>query len=284
MSSLREIKDRIASVRSTLKITSAMKLVAASELRKAQKSMEAMSLFRAELGRALGAVMSSTRDIMLPGPPADPSPTVAVIAVSSNNSLCGAFNVNAVKAALAEIARHDSVEVFPVGRKMAEALRKTRFSFDSDLSGLIARPSYADSAAFSDMVSERFREGRYGKVVLVHNSFVSPTVQRPVVEDFLPLSIPGARGREDFALPEDIIVEPSHSEVVAGLLPLLTRVILHTALLDSAAAEHAARTMAMQMASDNAEKLLSELVLDYNKGRQQKITAEILDLVGGAAE
>ena len=325
MASLREIKDRIGSVRSTLKITSAMKLVASAKLRKAQKAIEALRPYERTLGEILAslqyggispeppAALKSLSDFAskVPGPgrSADADfaslelprgeglqnhegPT-AVVAIASNSSLCGGFNANVVRKALETIRGCEGeVEVYPLGRKMTDALRRAGYTADQDYNDLVAHPSYEQSSALARRLAERFERGELARVVLVYTSFVSASRQEPVAETYLPFDgtngvIPGLT-RNLQAPPsssvDDYILEPDAAALAAQLLPQVTLLKFHAAILDSAAAEQAARTLAMQTASDNAEDLLGELTLEYNKGRQQKITAEILDLLGGAAQ
>ena len=301
MASLREIKDRIGSVRSTLKITSAMKLVASAKLRKAQRAIESLRPYErtlAEILAAVGPVVASPQradgnyfsgrsaEKPISDPPsttlAHSAPT-AIVAIASNSSLCGGFNANAARLALETIrACEGGVEVYPLGRKMAEALKRAGYSADQDYNDLVGHPSYEKSAALARSLAERFQAGELSRVVLVYNRFRSASSQEPVAEEYLPFAAPVAQSED--ALPaEEYILEPDAEALVAQLLPQVMLLKFHAAILDSVAAEQAARTLAMQTASDNAEDLLGELTLEYNKGRQQKITAEILDLLGGAS-
>ena len=322
MASLREIKDRIGSVRSTLKITSAMKLVASAKLRKAQRAIESLRPYERTLAEILAAVgpavaspqradgnsMTGWRSpqtpcvASLPGefaekPIPDPPSTTpahdapaakgktAIVAIASNSSLCGGFNANAARLALETIrACEGGVEVYPLGRKMAEALKRAGYSSDQDYNDLVGHPSYEKSTALARSLAERFQQGEIGRVVLVYNRFRSASSQEPVAEEYLPFTAPVIQSEnEGSPSAEEYILEPDAEALVAQLLPQVMLLKFHAAILDSAAAEQAARTLAMQTASDNAEDLLGELTLEYNKGRQQKITAEILDLLGGAS-
>lgn len=287
MSSLREIKDRIGSVRSTLKITSAMKLVASSKLRKSQKAIEGMRPYEHALEEILSAVGN------LPAMERDASSvsdTVAVVAMSSNSSLCGAFNANVIRKALETVAGYDSVKVFPIGRKMADAMRRAGYVAEADYSELIAHTDYEGAAEFAGSLTERFLKGEFSKIILVYSRFVSSSVQVPTVEQYLPYDTPAKSSPFSDSVPEDddeemsdYIFEPDAASIASSLLPQLMNLKFYAALLDSEAAEQAARTIAMQTASDNADHLLADLTLEYNKGRQQKITSEILDLVGGSS-
>ena len=293
MASLREIKDRISSVRSTLKITSAMKLVASSKLRKAQKEIESIRPYEKALDSILADVAgASTLSCKLES--RNPDAPVAVVAVASNNSLCGGFNVNIIKQALETLGGIGSVELYSIGRKMSESLKKAGYKPVFESSELIGSPRFDKSEKLAKRLISAFMNGEYSKVLLVYNSFVSASSQKPVVEQYLPFSISAEKpvAEEDDEIWDadadrrrhKFLFEPSPDEIAEGLIPQLLDLKFHAALLDSSAAEQAARTIAMQTATDNAEHLLADLTLEYNKGRQQKITAEILDLVAGSAE
>ena len=304
MPSLKEIKGRIASVKSTLKITSAMKLVASAKLRKAQQAIEGMRPYERKLQEMLahltrqaggsGVVLSSAslRDPIrayapestTPEPEPEVSKKVAIVAFASNSSLCGAFNANAVRLTLETIQSYGDaqVTVYSVGRKMADAMKKVGYPSPADYQHLADKPSYTEAAVLAEQLMEDFREGRVDRVELVYNHFVSSGKQVPVRETFLPMEavIPSEAKESE----TDYILEPSARELLEELLPKSQKLKFYTALLDSNASEHAARTVAMQTATDNGEDLLQELTLQYNKSRQQKITAEILDLAGGSQE
>ena len=294
MPTLKEIKGRIASVKSTLKITSAMKLVASAKLRKAQKAIEAMRPYEEQL-QAMLALVTGGAGTLAPTVVASEQGRTAIVAVASNSSLCGGFNAGVI-AKVRSVRRPDDV-VYAVGRKMADAMRKDGFPSPADFSALAEHPAYAPAAQLVEQLSADLAAGRIARVLLVYNHFASTARQVPVVEQLLPAmggqgSCPEAStffsasgqalpAREEAA--SDVILEPGRKELLQALLPKTLKLKLFAALLDSAAAEHAARTIAMQTATDNGENLLAELTLQYNKGRQQKITAEILDLAGGQA-
>ncbi len=295
MPTLKEIKGRIGSVRSTLKITSAMKLVSSAKLRKAQNAIAAMRPYQqrleAMLALAFGSMSESpeealsSEDIVIPSRPEggiEESPAV-IVAMASNSSLCGGFNANIISK-VRSLRRPGDV-VYSIGRKMSDAMARDGFRSPEDLSDLAEHPVYAKAAELVQKLSEDFYAGRISGVTLVYTHFVSTSRQVPVVERLFPMDeIPGTVGvmpGTDRA--SDAILEPSARELLEALIPKTLKLKLYAALLDSAAAEHAARTIAMQTATDNAENLLAELTLQYNKGRQQKITSEILDLAGGQA-
>lgn len=244
---------------------------------------------------------------------------VAIVAFASNSSLCGAFNSNVIREATAVINEYRAsglgdadITVYSVGRKMAEAMRKLGFPSPADFTRMSDSPSYDAASALAQELFDGFVSGRFDKVELVYNHYKSTSSQPTTRQTYLPLSLADAtadiqvgkitdsasesdtnRGAEPVGAPvvrqgspttEDLIVEPSKEELIATLLPKVVRLRVFTTLLDSTAAEHAARTVAMQLATDNGNDLLQELTLEYNKGRQQKITSEILDIVGGSMQ
>lgn len=290
MPSLKEVKIRINSVSSTRKITSAMKLVASSKLRKAQQAIGGMrpyqqrldgmmSRLTAEIGEGFSSPLSEERPVQ----------RAVVVCISSNSSLCGAFNSNAIKATLAVIEKLQKqgarVEVIPVGQKIAEKMKKSGFSVESANAALLDRPQYADMAAVADGLMQRFIRKEIDKVVLVYNHFKNTATQVITTEPLLPVSldgIPTSDRQSQSNLNDNYIIEPSGKELLESLLPKGIALRLYTAVLDSLAAEHSARVIAMQTATDNADQLLHDLTLMYNKTRQSAITAELLDIVGAS--
>ena len=300
MPTLKEIKGRISSVKNTLKITSAMKLVASAKLRRAQQAIAALRPYEQQLTRILanlsdGAVRDGTASTESGDPVRGGR---VIIAMASNSSLCGGFNANVI--AKVRAVRQEGDTVISIGRKMADAMRKDGFPSPEDFTALAEHPAYTPCADLVSRLLEEAAAGRMGEVLLVYNHFVSTAKQTPVVETLIGTEDSGsvAEGNyfsQGFAknqfpsamenVPQkDTIIEPGRKELLEMLWPKTLKLKLYAALLDSAAAEHAARTVAMQTATDNAENLLQELTLQYNKGRQQKITNEILDLAGGQQE
>lgn len=358
MPSLKEIKGRINSISSTLAITSAMKMVAAAKLQKAQMAIQNMLPYERRLYSMLVDLMgamnisaaasedgsvrgsgSAERGFAQSGDRLSLSNRhdlagmdgayslmaqrevrkVAIVAFASNSSLCGAFNSNVIREATAVIneyrasgLRDSDIVVYSVGRKMAEAMRKLGFPSPADFTKMSDSPSYEAASALAQELLDGFVSGRFDKVELVYNHYKSTSSQPTIRQTYLPLSLADATAdiqvgkitdsasesdtnrvaepvgapvvRQGSPTTEDLIVEPSKETLIATLLPKVIRLRIFTTLLDSAAAEHAARTVAMQLATDNGNDLLQELTLEYNKGRQQKITSEILDLVGGSMQ
>ncbi len=285
-----------------------MKLVSSAKLRKAQNAIEAMRPYEEQLLGILaslqgGMALSSSKMAQ------NKDERKTIVAIASNSSLCGGFNANAI--AKVRAIRRPGDTVYAIGRKMADAMRKEGFASPEDFSALSEHPAYGPAAALVEKLVADVEAGRTGSVVLVYNHFVSTARQEPVVEVLMqretPDQVGGDRGageeslsstslrdpvranvpeRDSSPAPSYIapLLEPSRAVLLEALVPKTRKLKLYAALLDSAAAEHAARTVAMQTATDNAENLLAELTLQYNKGRQQKITSEILDLAGGQAE
>jgi F-type H+-transporting ATPase subunit gamma len=289
MASLKETKTRIASVKSTLQITAAMKMVAAAKLHRAQQAIAGMLPYGEKLHGILQNLLADSavrKSLETPLLQENGSPRVAVVAFSSNSSLCGGFNATAVKSLLGELGAledaglsREQIDLYPVGRKVAEAARKTGFRIRRDASVLLDKPAYEPAADLARQLIESFEKGEVGRIVLLYNHYKSNASQPPTRELYLPLELPATlESREE----DDLIVEPGRKEVVEALLPKVLLLKIYTVLMDSYAAEQAARTVAMQLASDNADELLDQLTLEYNKRRQQAITSELLDIVGGS--
>ena len=286
MPTLKETKGRIASVQNTLKITSAMKLVSSAKLRKAQTAIENMRPYQEKL-QEIFALSTGGKMAVFPPKTQENGAAEVVVAIASNSSLCGSFNANAIAKAKGVLKEHPGATVYSIGRKMADAMRKAGYQSPEDYTALSDHPSYGPVSDLAEKLMEEYQDGKIANVLLVYNHFVSTGKQVPVVEPLFEMAEQvghdgeGATTGTDLQSPSDVILEPSRKELLDALYPKTVKLKLFAALLDSAAAEHAARTVAMQTATDNGEDLLAELTLQYNKGRQQKITSEILDLAGG---
>lgn len=282
--SLREIKQRIGSVKTTQKITSAMKLVSSAKLHRAQSAVEGVRPYQRKLDSIFSAFISG-----LPGGNAYTEKRglgrVAIVAVASNSTMCGAFNSNIIKlmrsVADEYTTRGIAVELYVVGKKMDEAAKKMGAVTDDSLIAQAGSPQYTAVADTAYSLMERFRAKELDRIELVYTSYVSASRQQPVRELFLPF-VAGTSQNGPASMPVDYIVEPGIPQVMKALLPKVIALRLYTALLDSATAEHAARMIAMQVATENATDLISELTLEYNKGRQQAITSELQDILSGS--
>lgn len=284
MASLKEIKSRIQSVKSTQKITSAMKMVSSAKLRKAQKTIENFFPYEQRLTGLLNNFLSAEEDATSIYAENREVKKVALIVFSSNSSLCGSYNSNVIKRLGQSVENYQSlgkenILIFPVGKKIAKACIKTGFEPQGNFEEMADKPTYAASVALADEIMNLFSNKNIDKVELIYHHFKSKSSQVLTEETYLPIPLkPSKKG----TVALDYIVEPDRPTIIADLIPRVLRLKIYTALLDSNASEHAARTIAMQMATDNATDLLQELSLQYNKSRQQAITNELLDIVGGS--
>ena len=322
MPSLKEIKSRIASVNSTRKITSAMKMVASSKLHHAQTAIENMLPYENMLEHILKTFLVSAPDVELPFDQERPVKKVALIVFSSNSSLCGGFNANIIKTMLHAIEEYrkqgltnDDIIIYPIGRKVEEKVRKLGLRSAGSFVHLADNPNSAQCRDISVEAGTMFLEGKVDKVELIYHHFKSAGSQVLTRRTFLPIDLHddvGADNDRDLTsnlatkksqeylknrnkqeeereqttvkpLNDNFLVEPDLKTVLTELVPKELHLMVYTALLDSNASEHAARMVAMQTATDNADELLRELNLQYNKSRQAAITSELLDIVGGSS-
>ena len=295
MPSLKEVKTRIASVNSTRKITSAMKMVASSKLHHAQQTIDNMRPYEEQLFSIMSSFVQSLNG-EFDAPYADHREVkrVAIVLYTSNSSLCGGFNANVIKAFKHKVEdyRNKGIEitkVYPLGKKASEAVRKMGFNTTKDYSALLDHPSYEPASKIAAEIMDLYNTKEIDQADIIYHHFKSAGSQILTDEIYLPLDLNGIHSSSktnDKAnqIQTDFIVEPSRQEVLTELVPKSLYLKLYTALLDSLASEHAARMIAMQVATDNANDLLQELTLTYNKTRQQAITAELLDIVGGSLQ
>ena len=292
MASLKEVKTRIASVNSTRKITSAMKMVASSKLHHAQQAIESMRPYEHQLSHIMSTFVANMEgSIESPYAGSREIKRVAIVVYTSNSSLCGAFNANVVKAFNHKLddykkAGIEVVKVYALGKKAADAVAKVGFNTPTDYSTLLDHPSYEKASDIATEIMDLYTTGQIDKAELIYHHFKSAGSQILTVETFLPIELDTTsnNNQEGSKQAIDFIAEPSKEDVIAELIPKSLHLKLFTALLDSLASEHAARVIAMQAATDNADDLLRELTLTYNKTRQQAITSELLDIVGGSMQ
>jgi F-type H+-transporting ATPase subunit gamma len=320
MPSLKEIKGRIASVNSTRKITSAMKMVASSKLHHAQVAIQNMLPYETMLEHILKSFLAAEAEAQTIYDQERPVHRVALVVFSSNSSLCGGFNANIIRVmthavdALTEELGAGTVDIYPVGRKVAEKAQKMGYNVMGDYAAMVDKPNVKDCIDLAVELGRRFEEGEIDQVDIIYHHFKSAGSQILTRKTFLPIDIESELDRDherdlttnlvtkkaqDYLkkhrrkketteteevkpLNDNYIVEPDLTTVLTELLPKMAHLMLYTALLDSVASEHAARMVAMQTATDNADELLRGLNLQYNKSRQQAITSELLDIVGGS--
>ena len=281
MANLKELRSRITSVSSTMQITSAMKMVSAAKLSKAQDAITAMRPYAEKLSELLQS-LSATLDSDQSSKYAEQREVnnVLIVAVSSNRGLAGAFNSNIVKTVkrmTVEDYSGKNVEVMGIGKKANDILRKT-FDIYRNENDIYDDLSFDNAAAIAEELMEQFVDGKYDRIVVVYNQFKNAATQVVMKEQFLPI-LP-VESDENIVL--DYIFEPSKEEIVEELIPKSLKMQIFKALRDSFASEHGARMTAMHKATDNATELRNDLKLSYNKARQASITNEILEIVGGA--
>jgi F-type H+-transporting ATPase subunit gamma len=293
MPSLKEVKTRIASVNNTRKITSAMKMVASSKLHRAQQAIENMRPYESRLEKIMASFINSMEgELSSPYAMKREVTRVALVVFTSNSSLCGGFNSNTIKALRKKVEEYRSngvevVQILPFGKKGAEAVRKLGYTEAPDYSAQLDHPAYEPAAQVAAELMEMFAKGEIDRVELVYHRFKNTASQILTEETFLPVSLEISETEtpekaSGYAL--DYIIEPSKEALMQQLIPKALHLKLYTVLLDSLASEHAARVVAMQVATDNADELLNELTLTYNKTRQQAITTELLDIIGGSVQ
>ncbi len=287
MAAFKEIKERINSIGTTRKITSAMKMVSAAKLVKAQRNIADMGPYSASLNGILANILHAGESPDAAFAQKREVRRVALVAFSSDGSLAGALNSTVIKMLRRTVDKYiklgaENVHIYTIGKKVHEAAAKWECHVENEFSHLAAKPSYDAAAELAMHLVEQFRRGDVDKVELIYQHFKSAGAQVLTHEDFLPIKPGTVDKTTPYNLATDYIFEPSRWEVLAELLPLSFKLRLYTVWLDSAAAEHAARVVAMQTATDNADKLIAELTILYNKSRQQSITNELLDIMGGS--
>lgn len=293
MASLKEVKNRISSVKSTRQITSAMKMVASAKLHKAQGRIENMLPYQRKLNEILTNFLSTDATIESPYTDERLVGRVAIVAFSSNSSLCGAFNSNVAKMLERTLEEYqplgrENIQIYPVGKKVEEAVKKLGFVPQGSYQEMADKPSYMQAYELAGTLMKEFLEGRVDKVELIYHHFKSTGSQILTRDEYLPINLDkvaeeateSTAGKSSFN--NDYIVEPSAARLITELLPKVLSQKIYTVLLDSNTSEHAARMLAMQAATDNANELIQDLTKQYNKSRQQAITNELLDIIGGS--
>ena len=282
MATLRDIQRRIRSVQSTQKITRAMKLVAAAKLRRAQERILSARPYAGKMAELLGNLVSGT-DTGHPLMEQREGPRRQIVIITADRGLAGAFNTNVIRRAV-ELVRESSaaeVTLVVVGRKARDFFRRRATTIKRDMIGFWDRLAYNHAVELADYFMQQYLDSEVDEVVLLYNEFRSVTMQRPVRVQLLPIPHGEVEAAEG-AAPVDYIYEPSPEAILGDLLPRHVRMQVYRALMESLAGEYGARMTAMEAATKNAKEMIDVLTIQYNKARQEKITKELLDIVGGA--
>jgi len=293
MANLKEIRTRIESVSSTKQITSAMKMVSAAKLRRAQDAIVRLRPYADKLQMILGSVSDSLKDDedFIYAKQSKEINKVLLVVITSNRGLCGAFNANVLKKSIS--VAHDTyrsqlmknnVDFFVMGKKADEFLRKRKYNVVKTRNDIFDHLTFNNASQIATGIMEQFAAGDYDRIHIIYNQFKNAAVQILTEDQFLPVKITEKRDDEGNILKSftDYIFEPSKKEMVKELIPKSLKLQLYKALLDSFASEQGARMTAMHKATDNATEMIKQYKLDYNKARQASITNEILEIVGGA--
>ena len=273
-----------------------MKMVASAKLHKAQGAIENMLPYQKKLNKILTNFLSADLPIESPYVQEREVKRVAIVVFSSNTSLCGAFNANVIKMMMQTIGEfrtlgQDNILIFPVGKKVDEAAKRMGFKPQEVSPTLSDKPTYQEAAELAHRLMDLYAAGEVDRVEIIYHHFKSMGVQILLRETYLPINLTNVVSEEDRENEEEVqeneiandyIIEPNAEELIASLIPTVLSQKIFTAAVDSNASEHAARTLAMQVATDNANELIQDLTKQYNKSRQQAITNELLDIVGGS--
>ncbi len=261
-----------------------MKMVSSAKLRKAERAVTGFLPYKNGMTDILQNYLSSEIDTPSVYAQIRDVKKVAVLVFASNSSLCGSYNANLIKRLHQSVATHrddrkEDVIIFPVGKKVAQACRKSGLTVYADYEHIAAQPNFEDVSVLANTIMDMFVRGEIDRVKMIYYHYESKGSQKLTADTFLPVDL---KYYQSGSYQSDYIVEPSRDEIVTTLIPMVLRLRVFSAALEANASEHAARTMAMQMATDNATDLLQDLSLQYNKSRQQSITNELLDIIGGS--
>ena len=283
MPNLKEIKSRITSVKSTIQITSAMKMVSAAKLKKAQDAIIQLRPYSNKLTEIMSSVSSASEDSSQNKySEVREVSKILLVPITSNRGLCGGFNANIIKKTIEiekELNPKSELTILSIGKKSSEFFKKNKYNVHSTHDDVFQDVNYEDVSKIAELILNDFANEKFDKVILVYNQFKNAATQIVMQEDFLPLNKTQSENSQEAI---DYIYEPGKDEILNELIPKSLKTQLFKAILDSNASEHGARMTAMHKATDNATELKNELTLSYNKARQAAITGEILEIVGGA--
>lgn len=286
MASLNEIKTRISSVNSTQKITSAMMMVSSAKLTRAQGAITSFLPYQEKLDMILTNVLSADSSYQSPFTEIREVKKTAIVVCTSNSSLCGAYNSNVIKRfrdlykEKSSLGR-DNIQVFSVGKKGAKAIKKEGVKLAGEYESIADNPKFDETQELAKKLIQLYLTREIDEVIIIYSHFITAGTQKLLNSTYLPFDL-GKKEGEEKVSETDYIFEPSKQEILDSLIPTVLYSRLFASFLDASASEHAARMIAMQTATDNADELKGELTIMYNKQRQQAVTNELLDIIGGA--
>lgn len=288
MASLNEIKTRISSVNSTQKITSAMMMVSSAKLTRAQGAITSFLPYQEKLDMILTNVLASDSSLDSPFTEVRDIKKVAIVVCTSNSSLCGGYNSNVIKRFRDTYQEKsdlgvDNILTFAVGKKGATAIKKAGVKLSGEYDSIADNPRYEETQEMAKKLIELYVAKEIDEVIIIYSHFITAGTQKLLSSTYLPFNLDTKKEEDkEFNSETDYIFEPSKEEILESLIPTVLYSRLFAAFLDASASEHAARMIAMQTATDNADELKGELTIQYNKQRQQAVTNELLDIIGGA--
>jgi len=281
MANLKEIRIRIASVSSTKQITSAMKMVSAAKLKKAQDTITRLRPYATKIKEITSNVSENVDASVSPFTGKRNGDNKLIVLITSNKGLCGAFNSNVIKKSISLINESNKpIDVLCIGKRGYETLKAKKYNVISEFNHCVDKISVEKTNEVAEVLMNMFASNRYAEIVLVYNQFKNAASQNIVAEQFLPMTLEKSSKRSKKK--NDYIFEPEEDEILKHLIPYALKMQLYKAVIDSVAAEHGARMTAMHQATDNASEMITSLKLQYNKARQSSITKEILEIVSGA--
>lgn len=286
MANLKEVRTRIESVNSTKQITSAMKMVAASKLRKSQNAIMSLRPYAEKFSEMLAMTTVNGQQSTVFAEVREDG-KILIIPLSSNKGLCGVFNANVIRATMnlikeeyQELYDNDRVDILCIGSKVEETLKFKKYNVVGNHNELLDDLTYDNAAVFAERLMKDFEDKKYDKIVFVYNQFKNAATQILVTEQFLPMS--SQQSTVNSQSDTDFIFQPNKEEILGTMIPKSLKLQVYKILLDSFASEQGARMISMTQATDNATELLKELNLTYNKARQSAITNELVEIVSGA--
>lgn len=288
MASLNEIKSRINSVNSTMKITSAMMMVSSAKLTRAQGAIGSFLPYQEKLDTILTNILSSDLGYESPFTESREVKKIAIVVCSSNGSLCGAYNSNIIKRfrdvykAKSEELGAENILVYSIGKKVTDAIKKAKVKMEKSSESLADKPTYDESRELALELINLYVSGTVDEVLIIYSHFISAGTQKLLTSTYLPFDLGKEVSEDESKNGGDYIFEPSKNEILDNLIPTVLNARLFAAFLDANASEFAARMIAMQTATDNARELNDGLKIQFNKQRQQEVTNQLLDIIGGA--